>query len=421
MDIPVTDRFAFQAQELPQKLNQVLEETLTGYWRCELLRFDRKRRIEPFYVGLLKGRVVCSGQQISWQTLLEVLQRYIPRFRNEAVHSLLAVRQELSLTSQSTKPTGLPELFEECYRLNLISPQEVSEAMRLKILADFDTYLFDYPGQAQFIPSFHLGDQVPIAGFNLRELLIEAKQRQVWWNKLQTQIPSMSCVPVLNQRAVQASNLTPEQKQRLESLTSMGKSLDELAIAFAQDSLEIAKVFAKLMSEGLLTLTSSTHSSKVPPAVHSRATPEILVVDDSPLLLKQFENLVTRWGYQVNTSINPETVIEKMLDIHPAIVFLDINMPGISGFDLVKQIRRCPEFTTIPLIILTAEKTLTNNWRARWSGCRFLSKPLAASEVSQFQMELRLLLEEMVPLPASGFTRPAYQSENHYQLRDSSV
>lgn len=420
MEISVSDSFTFQAQELPQKLSQTLEETLTGYWCFEFLPFERNHRSQPYYLGLLKGRVVFSGQQVSWQALLKTLQQYIPRLRSDAAkHSLLAVQQRLHPSLRNAQPNELLQLFDECYRLSLITPQEVIEALRLKILSDFDTCLFKCAGQARFIPALQIGSQVPIAGFDLPDLLAESRRRQIWWNSLQAQIPSMSCIPVLNQQVVRASNLTPEQKQRLEMLVSNGKTLDEIAVAFAQDPLEIAKIFAKLISEGLITLTSSVACSDQTTADLS---PEILVVDDSPLLLKQFENLVTRWGYQVNTSTDPNAVIETMLRTQPAIVFLDINMPGISGFDLVKQIRRCPELVAIPLIMLTAEKTLTNNWRARWSGCRFLTKPLMTSEVSQFQMELRLLLEEMLPLHTSDrLKHPVYGSESRYQLRDSSV
>jgi CheY-like chemotaxis protein len=428
MKVSVTDSFVFQTQELPQKLSQTSEGSLTGYWLCEFFPVGHNRYGEQFYIGLLQGQVVFSGQQISWEALIKALQRYVPRLRSEAAkHAISIVRQRLQPKQQNPQSGELLALFAQLYQANVISHQEVIEALRLKILSDFDTCLFKYAGKAQFIPFPQLDNEVPIAGFDLQKLLSEAEQRQVWWSRLQPQISSMNCVPVLNQRAVEAANLTPKQKQRLEVLTANGKTLDEIAFAFAQDSLEIAEVFARLVKDGLITLTSSFAAREFSGATHQDPVPQnfsskILVVDDSPLLLKQFANLVRRWGYQVKTSTNPETVVELMLQIHPAIVFLDVNMPGVSGFDLVKQIRRCPEFEKIPLIILTAEKTLTNNWRARWSGCRFLTKPLAPDEVSQFQVELHMLLEELLSLPAAHQVKyPSRQDDSQYQLRNSSV
>jgi CheY-like chemotaxis protein len=149
----------------------------------------------------------------------------------------------------------------------------------------------------------------------------------------------------------------------------------------------VAKVFAKLISEGLVTFQPSSES----------VLPTVFVIDDSPLLLKQFESLVASWGYAVRSFSDPVTALQTLGHSHPSVIFLDINMPDITGFDLVKQIRRQPDLVSVPLIILTAEKTLSNNWRARWSGCRFLSKPLIPDDIQPFQMELRMLLEELTP------------------------
>ncbi|NJP10021.1 MAG: response regulator [Leptolyngbyaceae cyanobacterium RU_5_1] len=241
-------------------------------------------------------------------------------------------------------------------------------------------------------------------GFELKDLLIQTKERQAWWQRLHAQIPSMESVPVLNTEALKFSNLRAEQKQRLQAMMSGSKTLNEIASALAQDSLEIAKIFAKLINEQLVTLA--------PPI--AKATSEIVVVDDSPLLLKQFENLVANWGYQVQLFHDPSLALHTVTHSNPAVIFLDINMPDITGFDLVKQIRRQSHLTSVPIIMLTAEKTLTNNWRARWSGCRFLSKPLTPDEVPAFQMELRMLLAGLIPLePQSQVNhRPGCQSES---------
>ncbi|NJO39167.1 MAG: response regulator [Cyanobacteria bacterium CRU_2_1] len=208
------------------------------------------------------------------------------------------------------------------------------------------------------------------------------------WRKLKVQIPSLNSIPVLNEDTAMRSNLSIEQKQRLEKLASGDRTLNDIASALAQDPLEIAKGFAQLINNGLVTLKSPMKPSMA----------QIVIVDDSPLILKQFRSLVTSWGYQVKLSQDPVTALQTILQSNPVIIFLDINMPEITGFELVKQIRRQPELASIPLVMLTAEKTLSNNWRAQWSGCRFLTKPLTPKEVPDFQMELRLLLEELAPL-----------------------
>ncbi len=398
MVIPATYGFAFQAQELPQKLSQIsqvmLKGMLTGYWLCEFPVAYQTSQVRPLYIALLRGRVVFSGnQQISWSDLIKILQRYVPRLRSSSARQAIATLEQRLLAEQSNSGSvGLLKLLGELNKLDLVNTDEVSQALRSKILSDFDEYLFNYSGQAQFLPSPQLYTQSPILGFELETLLADAQRRQSLWRKLRIQIPSMESIPSLNYEAVMRSHLSIEQKHRLENLVLNRKTLADIAAMLAQDPLEIAKGFVKLIGEGLITLELPHHA----------LAPEITIVDDSPLILKQFKNLVTKWGYQVKVSQTPTTALQTMLSSNPALIFLDVNMPEISGFDLVKQIRRQPELASVPLVMLTAEKTLSNNWRAQWSGCRFLTKPLSSQDVPQFQIELQLLLKELAPLHGSN-------------------
>jgi len=397
MAIPAVYNFSFQAQELIQKLRQTSRFMLTGYWHCQFPGFNQNSDTNDdahlWYLALSQGRVIFSdNQQISGQALFTIFQRYLPHLRgDDARQSLTALEQWFVSETQRSRSPLLPHLLSELYKLNLVSPPQIERALRLKILADCDTYLFDRPGQAQFLPMAHLQSQSPIAGFEIENLLSEAIERQAWWHKLQTQIPSMDSVPILHREAMRASNLTIEQQHRLELLVSSGKTLNDIAFVAAQDALEIAKVFAKLINQGLVSLKST----------FSLTVPEVVVVDDSPILLKQFESLVTSWGYSVKSFSRPADALQSLRTANPTIIFLDINMPDVTGFDLVKQIRRFPDLDSVPLVMLTAERTLSNNWRARWSGCKFLTKPLIPDEVPQFQMELRMLLAELAPLQSS--------------------
>jgi CheY-like chemotaxis protein len=126
--------------------------------------------------------------------------------------------------------------------------------------------------------------------------------------------------------------------------------------------------------------------------------PRVFIVDDSPVLLQQMQRLLTSWGYQVDLTDNAELATDKILEYKPTIVFIDINMPGLNGFDLIKQIRRQRDLSTLSLVLVTAENSMTNNFRARWANCRFLAKPRSSSDTPKFRDELRNLLRELAPL-----------------------
>jgi CheY-like chemotaxis protein len=394
MTISAPYSFAFQAQELPRKLSQVSTASLTGYWLCEFSATHRQHQPNLLYLLLSDGKIIFSGEhQLSWKNILHALQRYIMRLRSEkAKVALLTLEQQLLLKEQEQSTASHVQPLEELSKLDLINPHEVTQALRLKILSDLDHSLFNSAsGYAQFLPSSQPVIHPLLPSFELKQLISEARKRQVLWHKLKQQIPSMNSVPVLNMEVVLQSDLSQEQIQRLESLIMGNKTLNQISVALAQDPLEIAKGFAQLISKSFVTLQAP-----------APIAPEIVIIDDSVLILKQFRGLVTSWGYAVKLFQNPAIALQNLQHSTPAIIFLDINMPEINGFDLVKQIRRQPGLAAVPLVMLTAEKTLSNNWRSRWSGCRFLSKPLHPREVPAFQMELRMLLEDMVTSPVTS-------------------
>lgn len=403
MKVLESHSFKFQEQELAKQLLPLSQESMTGYWLFEFPSLSGTNITNSWYLGLFQGKVVFSGnQQLNWQEFLKIFQRYLPRLQKADVRQVIQEWEQQVIQEKSQlQSVLLIELLDKLQQLTSITIEEMREALRLRILSDFDTYLFNYPGQAQFLSSSPLDLQTPLGGFELKDLLDSAQARQTLWQKLKVTIGSLQSVPVLNSEVVKAANLTSQQQLWLLTLTSKEKNLNEIANSLAQDSLEVAKIFASLIGQNFVKLKSSTITK----------THEVFVVDDSPLILKQFESLVTSWGYSVRSFQAPETVLQAIKSANPSVFFLDINMPGINGFDLVKEIRRQPQLASVPIIMLTAEHTLTNNWRARWSGCQFLNKPLTPNDVPKFKNDLRILLAELLlNKSSSGESYLGYQN-----------
>jgi CheY-like chemotaxis protein len=124
--------------------------------------------------------------------------------------------------------------------------------------------------------------------------------------------------------------------------------------------------------------------------------PKVMIVDDSPVLLKQFGNLLTNWGYQLSLVSDSANATKQILSEKPNIIFMDINMPKLNGFELIKQIRRHPSLASIPLVLITSENTITNNFRAKWANCRFLSKPRTTNDIQEFREQVRTVLQDLI-------------------------
>jgi CheY-like chemotaxis protein len=394
--VPPTLSFSFKALELTGQLRQSFNELLTGYWQIQLNDLAGNGKTQTWYLAIVQGQVVFSGAQaLSWESLVETLRRYVPRIRTpQAQSAIQALQQQYASLGQTPRPA---QMLSRMVKVNLLNHEDATKALRLKALSDLDAYL-RCSGQAQFQPAPDLASQAPIQGFDLNTLLLEAVKRRVEWQQVQTHLPSMGCVLSLKPSVIANPELPDQQKQQLKNLIMNGRSVDAIAYDMGKDALTVSKTFAQLVRKGWVMVDAGTNQTGAnSSASKPELQPAIFIVDDSTLLIKQFQNLVTRWGYQVKFSNDALTAVQSLLEANPLVIFLDINMPGASGFDLIKQIRRQNQLATVPVVLLTAERSVSNQWRAQWASCKFLAKPRTPGEVPTFRSELQALLQELVP------------------------
>jgi CheY-like chemotaxis protein len=81
---------------------------------------------------------------------------------------------------------------------------------------------------------------------------------------------------------------------------------------------------------------------------------KILVVEDNADTLELMTALLQIEGYQVVTAKNGRDGIDVATSEHPHLIITDINMPLVSGTDMIKALRSLPEFVSTPIIAMTA-------------------------------------------------------------------
>lgn len=102
----------------------------------------------------------------------------------------------------------------------------------------------------------------------------------------------------------------------------------------------------------------------------------ILVVDDSPTMLKATTMILEKGGHQVIGAASGEEGIEKASSEQPELIFMDLVMPGISGFEATRKITTDPETQDIPVVILTTKDQETDKvWAKRQGAADFVVKP----------------------------------------------
>jgi two-component system alkaline phosphatase synthesis response regulator PhoP len=111
----------------------------------------------------------------------------------------------------------------------------------------------------------------------------------------------------------------------------------------------------------------------------------VLIVDDNPLLLDFMQDTLQELGdFTVVTATNGIDGLEQYYQIHPACVVIDIKMPGLNGYQLVRALRGDPETTQTPLILLTALAQDIEQLAGLAAGAdQYLRKPIEPMELVQ--------------------------------------
>lgn len=100
-------------------------------------------------------------------------------------------------------------------------------------------------------------------------------------------------------------------------------------------------------------LLSKLASCKLPPVVNNAHT-RVLIIDDEPKSVELLSTLLISEGYEVLKAYGGKEGIDKAFQYKPDLIFLDLMMPDISGFDVVDKLKTSPETDTIPVIVITA-------------------------------------------------------------------
>ncbi|HPQ16058.1 MAG TPA: response regulator, partial [Bryobacteraceae bacterium] len=109
--------------------------------------------------------------------------------------------------------------------------------------------------------------------------------------------------------------------------------------------------------------------------------PRILVVDDDENLRWVLQTQLEQMGYTAVTAGSAEEAIGAIEKEPPALVLTDLKMPGVSGMDLLEQIRR--DYPEIPVLIITAFGTIQNAVQAMRAGAYdYLTKPIDYDELA---------------------------------------
>lgn len=122
----------------------------------------------------------------------------------------------------------------------------------------------------------------------------------------------------------------------------------------------------------------------------------ILVIDDSSTIRRSAEIFLGQAGYTVVLAEDGFAALSVILEQRPALVFCDIQMPRLDGFQTCALIRRHPEFRHLPVVLLSSRDGVFDRARGVLAGASaYLTKPFTKDSL------LRIVGEQLAAAPAA--------------------
>lgn len=115
---------------------------------------------------------------------------------------------------------------------------------------------------------------------------------------------------------------------------------------------------------------------------HGARTITVMVIDDSKTIRRSAEAVLKKEGYEVVTAMDGFEALSKIADYRPALIFLDVMMPRLDGYQTCALIKHHKVFRHTPVVMLSSKDGLFDRARGRVVGSdHYITKPFTREEL----------------------------------------
>ena len=109
---------------------------------------------------------------------------------------------------------------------------------------------------------------------------------------------------------------------------------------------------------------------------------KVMIIDDSKTIRRTAEALLQKEGCEVITAVDCFDALSKIVETNPDIIFVDIMMPRLDGYQTCTMIKNHPEYSSKPVIMLSSKDGLFDKARGRIVGSNeYLTKPFSKEDL----------------------------------------
>jgi two-component system, chemotaxis family, response regulator PixG len=234
----------------------------------------------------------------------------------------------------------------------------------------------------------------------IETMLLRAEQMWQEWDKQKLGNISPNKTPAIVHPVQLYRQTTPIIYQNLVQAISGKQTLREIAVEINEDLLLLTRSLVRYLQTGIIesidlpdlpiptpgnrsspaAQRKRTHPASLPP----KPTPAKLAIciDDNPQVCEIMRAIVTGAGYRFIAIQDAMQALPRLLETKPDLIFLDLIMPKINGYEICGQIRRISNFVDVPIVILTDRDGLLDRVRSKVVGAtEFISKPISRTAI----------------------------------------
>lgn len=259
------------------------------------------------------------------------------------------------------------------------------------------------------VASEYGGDfQNPLTNLSLYKALEQLKPQWESWCKAGLENYSPNLAPVLKEAEKLEKLTSAGLCQKLKAATSKKLTLRDLAAYLKQDLLRLTQALKAYAGQGIFELVEVGDRPGVSPenlvgvsrqqqenprenlqALKTgnnlgmeESRPVIACVDDCPIIGKIMEKILRKNGYEYVGISEAMRALPTLLQKKPDLIFLDLVMPIVNGYEICAQLRRSSQFKDTPIVIVSGNDGIVDRVRARLAGCSdFINKPIEEAKV----------------------------------------
>jgi two-component system, chemotaxis family, response regulator PixG len=396
--------------ELCKKLIYLQEQQFTGILNIQSSNNPKWRLF--FHLGKL---VWSNGGEHPYRSWVRHLAKYCPQIDLNSVRHHIRNRNQF----QEQDYHILSVLLQE----NLIKPEQQEALIKSKL----SELLFDILLQ-ESKEKLHYSTQAaslvwvfpPVLVKSLAQIpvkqVIEPTQL-LWlaWVEKGMKLYSPNLAPNLKQRSQLKQEVSDTVYQNLLKWVDGKNTLRDLSFYLDKDIVKVSVSLASYIQKGFLELVKVSDLTPPPSSIESlplknqkpntqvndqeenllgfshnvaksndslKSQQLIVCVDDSPQICKVMEQFLIRTGYQVKTIQEPLKAIPTLISLNPNLIFLDIGMPVLNGYEICIKLRQISKLKNIPVVMLTASSGILDQMRAQVVGASdFIAKPIDEEKI----------------------------------------